>query len=221
MKLFNWKIEKLDKTEECDAAYVAFGNVTGHLDLKDGERIHTSFIKSIEKIHEGAVITTYTNHCYELDYMDLDEDFLDKTRIYLQEFNMELDTEQWKKQKEDWQKALMEGLEVLLEPGELYLKMIGITVLCAFFRNTGGNILRQKLNCNMGTVGDSCVVSGTEADFNFLPWNTGIEAYHWNECLKKVKIENVGEQDFDFWHDKDEKKIRDIYRHGEITEILL
>ena len=207
IKLTQWYLTEhllKDTKEKC---YVAHGVVSGHPKLADGDFINTSIIEEIrlDSSNNCLIMLTHSKNEYMLLLADIDFDGFEKTRDYLEEFNVPtLSLRKCLKLHHEAEEDILSKVENVLQNNELYLQFYGVFAQKAFFKNDAGEIREIRVTPHIGMFQDSYLITDFErgeVDFRYFDSLNGIEPYHWSDGLKAVKIKNEGASDILFLAD--------------------
>lgn len=197
VKLTQWYLTEY----EPETSYLAHGFVYNHYRLSDGSHIHTSSIERIvfDSVNNRLLMDTYSGSHYELLLADIDFTNFDKTRAYLQKFNIStLSEDKCRKLQEKAEVALLSKVQGILNPNELYLGGISRR---AFFKNAKGTLREIPIIDHLGMFRDSVLVTDrekNEVSFCYFPKINGIQPYFWSDGLDAVVIDNDSSNDIEF-----------------------
>lgn len=204
IKLTQWYLTEhllKDTKEKC---YVAHGVVSGHPKLADGDFINTSIIEEIrlDSSNNCLIMLTHSKNEYMLLLADIDFDGFEKTRDYLEEFNVPtLSLRKCLKLHHEAEEDILSKVENVLQNNELYLQFYGVFAQKAFFKNDAGEIREIRVTPHIGMFQDSYLITDFErgeVDFRYFDSLNGIEPYHWSDGLKALRIDNAGQENITF-----------------------
>lgn len=219
IKLTDWYITKHIAEEDKSIFYLAWGYVSGHPRLDDGEHIHTSGIDSVnyDSKNNKLVMITYSGNKYELPLVDININRYEEIEGYLKRFNIFIPSfEECKNLVTESDNELAFQLDKVLQDGELYLRMSGSKVIKAYWRNK--DIRPIKVSTHTGMFQDSYLVTDWErheVDFRYFDGFLIVEPYHYSDGLKAILIDNIGSTSIKFKDDNFSK----ICGVGEVTRI--
>ncbi len=205
IQLIEWYFSKHKLKGTSEMYYIAHGFVSGHPEIEDGIHIDTSMIEKIEmdKINNRLLMYTHSKNEYELLFADIYLEEFKKIQGYLHQFNIPaLSLSECKKLQEECKAELIAKAGRILKNNELYLKIIGVFVRKAFFKNSDGKVREISVRPHIGMFQDSYSVTDWEkheVDFRYFDDIRSIRPYHWSDGLEAIQIENAGSTDILFF----------------------
>lgn len=192
--LFQWYMA--ERAGECHA----WGYVSGHPEMAEGDWIHTSQIVKAEENTEKQCLMaeTASGNIYCFAKKDIHFENMETTRQCLIKWGL----------SEFCRDAVEAGFEVeqerqsicrqRLAENELFLEMLGCSCLAAYFKDVDG-VHPLNVNVHVGTFQDSVLCRKTGvADFRYFPQGDitpTVETYHASNNIKGLLVKNLGRVD--------------------------
>ena len=220
IQLTDWYFSKHNLKGTNKKCYIAHGFVSGHPEIEDGTHIDTSIIEQIklDKINNRLLMYTHSKNEYELLFADIYLEEFKKIQGYLHKFDIPaLSLSECKKLQEKSKIEKIAKADSILKNNELYLKMVGVFVRKAFFKNNEGKVREIPVKPHIGMFQDSYLITDWEkheVDFRYFDDIRSIRPYHWSDGLEAIQIENAGSTDLLFFSDDNL-----LCKAGEITLI--
>ena len=205
IQLIEWYFSKHKLKGTSEMYYIAHGFVSGHPELEDGTHIDTSIVERIdlERRKCRLVVYTHSKNEYELLFAEINLEQLKKIKDCLHKFDIPaLSLSEYRKLQKECRAELIAKAGRILKNNELYLKIIGVFVRKAFFKNSDGKVREISVRPHIGMFQDSYSVTDWEkheVDFRYFDDIRSIRPYHWSDGLEAVQIDNAGSIDILFF----------------------
>lgn len=175
----------------------AWGYVSGHRKLAEGEWIHTSSIINAEEDvkDQSLMVKTYSGNLYRLAKKDISSTHLGETGKCLIKLGLPAFCRNVKKAKAGAENERKRLIEEQLSEDELFLEMLGCSCQGAYFKDASG-VHTLDVRTHVGMFQDSVLcLKGDVVDFRYFPDNTGlpvIRTYHASSNIEGLLVRNMG-----------------------------
>lgn len=196
-ELKNWK---LDWREE---QIVGRGRCYGNPRFPEGSYIHTSHIVKAEVLpeRERILLITHSGSHYALDFGGFDEESWETTAELFKVLGLDFNRNRCEELKEEAEKRKKKGLEDVLRPRELYVRVRdSLMAEEAYYRTEQGEIVKMTVGCHVGMFTNSVIIGGCSDFLRGYPcgWRYLIDGgrritcYFWDGPLDAVQVFNEG-----------------------------
>lgn len=188
------------------------GIVSGHPKLVEGTDIHTSPILRAAIKEDSLQLKTASGSIYHL--LMKEWGFCpEKDELLIPEL-LNLPADFWVRCARTREEALRikkSDLQSLIEPGTLFLRVVGTHILSALWAGTDSKIRDISIGLHLGMFQDSYLVRGAyeegsklhSVDLRLFPMWNRLEPYHISQEIKLLLVDNEGCTDIVFGADAD------------------
>lgn len=186
---------------------VGVGIVSGHRKLEEGIDIHTSPVLHAARIKNALQMETASGSVYLLRMSEWSPRVGGAEPLRPELLGLPSDFwERCAQAREEASKAEQAELRPLMEPGTLFMRIVGAHVRSALWAGPDAQIRDATIGIHLGMFQDSYLIRGEYEesaashylDFRLFPMGNRLEPYHISRGLKLLQIRNEGLTDIAF-----------------------